>query len=59
MMNNIHFTVYYCEAHLMLLFCSNGGATDRHGTSVDLFEDVRTIISELESVEIKIAAASS
>lgn len=37
----------------------NGGATDRRGTKIRLFSDVKEIMSELDSVEIKIAAASS
>ena len=36
-----------------------GGATDRHGTKIALFSDVREILSELDDAGIKIAAASS
>ena len=44
---------------LGVLFLSrNGGATDRYGTKIQLFRDVREILSELDGAGIKIAAAS-
>ena len=45
---------------LVVLFglTSHGGATDRFGLKMDLFRDVHLIFSELDSVGIKIAAAS-
>lgn len=37
----------------------NGGATDRNGTKIKLFSEVKEIMSELDSAGIKMAAASS
>ena len=37
---------------------SHGGATDRYGSRMDPFQDVRKIFSELDEAGIKIAAAS-
>ena len=38
--------------------CSKGGATDNHGRKIQLYKDVRKIISELHDAGIKVAAAS-
>lgn len=43
----------------VLFLSRNGGATDRYGTKIQLFRDVREILSELDGAGIKIAAASS
>ena len=40
-------------------FYRNGGAIDRCGRKIRLFDDVREIMSELDGVGIKMAAASS
>ena len=36
----------------------NGGACDSYGTKIELFKDVRTIITELKELGIPLAAAS-
>ena len=41
-----------------MYLCRRGGAIDRYGTKIELFQDVREIFSELNDVGIKIAAAS-
>lgn len=39
--------------------CRNGGAIDGRGRRIRLFDDVRDIMSELDGMGIKMAAASS
>lgn len=46
---------HYDFIHIM---CSKGGATDSYGRKIQLYKDVRKIISELHDADIKVAAAS-
>lgn len=43
---------------MIIIMCSKGGATDSYGRKIQLYKDVRKIISELHEAGVKVAAAS-
>lgn len=53
-----------CTANncLLLMLCilnySKGGAVDKYGQKIELFRDMRTILTELRQLGIIVAAAS-